>query len=65
MLRGKIVTEEARDEPALRGLALGQLGQLPGLELVGVDQDSSDGHQQTVPHVQDADDLHHSVRLGG
>ena len=56
MLRGR-VTEEAGDEPTLRGLALRQLGQLPGLELVRVDQDSSDGHQQTVPHVQDADDL--------
>ena len=61
----RAVAKEARNAPALRGLTLGQLGQLPRLELVGVDQDGGDGHQQTVSHVQDADDLLHSVRLGG
>ena len=51
-----IITKQTGDEPAL-GLTLGQLGQLPRLELVGVDQDCGDAHQQTVPHVQHADHL--------
>ena len=39
------------------GLALGELGQLPRPQLVRVDQDGGQGHQEAVSHVEDADNL--------
>ena len=46
---------ETREE--ILGLGLGDLGTLPLSQLLRVDQDSDDGQQQAVPHVQDADQL--------
>ena len=51
-----VETEDGGVEPALV-LTLGNLGQLPGPQLVIVHQHSGQGHQQAVSHVQDADDL--------
>ena len=54
------VSQEAGHAPA-PGLTLGQLGQLPRPELVRVDQDGGDGHQEAVSHVEDADNLDEDV----
>ena len=51
-----VVFEQPGDE-VLLGLALGELGQLPVLQPVGVHQQGDEGHQQAVPHVQNADNL--------
>ena len=56
---GAVVAEQSGDEPPL-GLALGQLGGLPRLELVRVNQDGGQGHYQTVSHVQNTDDLQYN-----
>ena len=54
------VSQEAGHAPA-PGLTLGQLGQLPRPELVRVDQDGGDGHQEAVSHVEDAENLDEDV----
>ena len=54
------VSEKAGHAPA-SGLTLGHLGQLPRPELVRVDQDGGDGHQEAVSHVEDADNLEMDV----
>ena len=46
---------QAGDEELL--VALGDPAALPGLQLVGVDEQGEDGHQEAVPHVPDADSL--------
>ena len=51
-----VITKQSLNEPFL-GLALGQLGRLPALESVTVDTEGGQGHEQTVPHVDNADNL--------
>ena len=57
---GDVIAEQSLNEPTL-GLALGQLGGLPALESVAVDTDGGEGHEETVPHVDNAHNLDISV----
>ena len=54
------VAEEPGHEPSSR-LALRQLGQLPRPQLVRVNEDCGEGHQEAVSHVEDADNLQENV----
>ena len=58
--RASPVAVKPGNKPA-SGLALGQLGQLPRPQLVRVDQDGGQGHQEAVSHVEDADNLQEDV----
>ena len=52
---------QPRNEVTL-SVRLGDPDALPGLQLVGVDQQGEDGHHEAVPHVPDADNLN-NVRI--